>query len=191
MRLEWLRPKKEIKDVLLEPKANGPEIAYWIFSDLTKNEWQNMTVIAPGLYGKEFTKTYGHYHPPRILETYKLIAGEGILILQKKYIEKGVWNPEKVEQVYMIKLLPKEELTIPYEFGHSWSNVGKAPLIVFDDWDAGHTPSDYEVIKKLRGMCFYIVNDGGIKFVPNPKYKNHPEPKVLTAKEFQRLYPVA
>lgn len=203
MRLEWIRSKSEIKEVLLEPKANGPEIAYWLFSDLsddinhtntapsTTHKWQNMTIVTPGFYGKEFPKTYGHYHPPRTLETYRLTAGEGIILLQKKCFEKNIWQQEKVEEVYMVKLLPKEEVTIPYDFGHSWSNVGQTPLITFDDWDSGHTVHDYEVIKRLRGMCFYVVNDGGIKFVPNSKYKNHPEPKVVTAKEFQRLYPVA
>jgi oxalate decarboxylase/phosphoglucose isomerase-like protein (cupin superfamily) len=192
MRLEWLRSKTEIKDVLLEPKANGPEIAYWIFSHLSQDikqdkKWENMTVLAPGTYGKEFTKTFGHYHTHHILETYKLVAGEGIFILQKKHKD----NPENVEEVYMVKLSPKDEITIPYEFGHSWSNVGNTPLITFDDWDAGHVPTDYEAIKRLKGMCFYVVNDGGVKFIPNPRYKKHPEPKVVTAKEFQRLYPVA
>jgi oxalate decarboxylase/phosphoglucose isomerase-like protein (cupin superfamily) len=198
MRLEWLRSKAEIKDVLLEPKANGPEIAYWIFSDLSsktkntnKKKWQNMTVIAPGLYGNEFPKTYGHYHTHHVLETYKLTAGEGIFILQKKFMEKGQWNPEKVSEIYMVKLSPNEEIVVPHEFAHSWSNIGDTPLVTFDDWDSGHVPTDYEAIKRLKGMCFYIVNDGGIKFVPNPRYKNHPEPKILTAKEFQRLYPVA
>jgi oxalate decarboxylase/phosphoglucose isomerase-like protein (cupin superfamily) len=194
MRLEWLRSKTEIKDVLFEPKANGPEIAYWIFSHLSeqteKKKWENMTVIAPGTYGKEFTKTYGHYHTHHILETYRLAHGEGIFILQKKFIEKGEWHQEKVSEVYMVKLKSGEEITIPYEFGHSWSNVGNTPLITFDDWDAGHVPSDYEAIKRLKGMCFYIVDDnGGFKFIPNPRYKNHPEPKIVTAKEFQKLYP--
>jgi oxalate decarboxylase/phosphoglucose isomerase-like protein (cupin superfamily) len=88
------------------------------------------------------------------------------------------------------KTCGKRRIVVPLDFGHSWSNVSETPLIAFDDWRESHVPHDYEAIKKLHGMCFYIVNDKGIKFVPNPNYKNHPEPKVVTAKEFQKIYPL-
>ena len=32
--------------------------------------------------------------------------------------------------------------------GHSWSNIGKEPLITLDNWKEGHTPGDYEPIEK-------------------------------------------
>jgi len=200
MRLEWLRPKSELKEVLYEPRSVGPEIAYWIFSDLTIEKWKDMTVIAPGLYGKEFPKTYGHYHTPHVYETYKLVHGDGTFLLQKKHYENYVasgartkkWIPEQVDEVYMVKFSAGDELIIPQDFGHSWSNVGATPLITFDDWTSGHTATDYEAIKKLKGMAFYITLGGnGIKFVPNPNYKKLPDPKVITAKEFQRLYPIS
>lgn len=191
MRLEWLRPKSELTDVLVQPRADGPEIAYWIFSDLSKDKWKDMTIITPGLYGKEFPKTYGHYHTPRVLETYKLISGDGIFIFQKKYIENGRWLPDRVSEIYFVKLAPKEEITVPFDFGHCWINIGDTPLITYDDWQSGHVNTDYEPIKKLRGMCFYVLyENGAIKFVENKNYKNHPTPRIVTAKEFQKLYPV-
>jgi hypothetical protein len=109
MRLEWLRQKSELKDVLIEPRAGGPEIAYWIFSGLSKADWYDMTIIAAGQYGKEYVKTFGHYHTPQVLETYKLISGEGVFVLQKKHFEKGKWIPEMVDEVYMVKPAVNEE----------------------------------------------------------------------------------
>lgn len=189
MRLDWLRSKKELNDVLQTPKAPGPDIAYWIFGDLTEEKWANMTIVTPGRYGKEFPKTYGHYHSKDMLEIYRLTAGNGILLLQKKYYSKGKYIPNIIKEAYLVKFDIGDELIIPPDFGHSWTNVGDTPLITFDDWRAGHTGTDYELIKRFHGMCFYIVDDNGIKFVANPNYKKHPDPKVITAKQFKKLYP--
>ncbi len=189
MQLAWSRPKSDLTDVLISPNANGPEIAYWIFNGITEKNWENMTVLAPGKYGKEFNKTYGHYHPKDTLETSKFISGDGLYLLQKKHIENKVWIDDMVDEVYLVKFNHDEELTIPSEFGHSWSNVGNLPLLVYDDWRIKHSPTDYQSIKKLKGMCFYLVDDNGIKFIPNPNYKNHPEPKIVTVDEFQQKYP--
>jgi glucose-6-phosphate isomerase, archaeal len=190
MKLEWIRPQSELQEVLREPQSLGPEVSYWIFSDLSQ-KWNNMTIIAPGLYGSEFPKTYGHYHTQKVTETYRLVSGNGIFILQKKHYDGETWVSDMVSEVYMVKLNPGDEIVVPLDFGHSWTNVGDTPLIVFDDWRQGHVSTDYEAIKELRGMDFYVVKNGGgnVKFEPNKNYKNHPEPKVITASEFMKLYP--
>jgi glucose-6-phosphate isomerase, archaeal len=190
MHLAWTRPQKDLIDVLMNPTAKGPETAYWIFSELSEKKWSNMTVLAPGKYGTEFVKTFGHYHPPNTLETSKFIGGEGFYMLQKKHIEGSNWIDDLVDEVFMVKFESGDTLTLNDQFAHAWSNVGNEPLVVLDDWRIKHSDDDYQSIKRLHGMCFYIIAENGLKFVPNPNYKNHPEPKVVTAKEFQRLYPV-
>ncbi len=190
MQLAWTRPNNELKEVLLYPESSGPETAYWIFSGVTDQKWENMTLLTPGKYGKEYTKTFGHYHPPDTLETSRHISGDGIYILQKKLFENGKWIEDMVEAVYMVKFEPGDELTISSEFGHAWANVGTTPLVVYDDWRIKHKTTDYDCIKNLHGMCFYIVDDNGIKFVPNKNYRNHPEPKIVSPQEFQKLNPI-
>jgi oxalate decarboxylase/phosphoglucose isomerase-like protein (cupin superfamily) len=200
MQLKWSRPQSELQSVLYAPATKGPEITYWVFSEVSSNgteakagkkqngiKWNDMTVIAPGLYGKEFPKTYGHYHPPNTLETYKLISGDGIFLLQKKHIENGIWTPNQVDEVFLIKFAPGDEMLIPNAYGHSWSNVGNTPLLTFDDWKYGHTPTDYKAIETLHGMAFYLLNDNGLKIIPNPNYKNLPTPQTVTPQEFTKL----
>lgn len=190
MILAWTRTSKELKDVLMNQDAQGPATVYWIFTEIAEKKWKNMTVITQGSYGGEFPKTYGHYHAHNVLETYRMLSGEAMVLLQKKFYTGDKWDPTQVAEVYLVKLEVGEELTVPLEFAHSISNLGTRPLITFDDWHSGHTSTDYKEIKNLRGMSFYLTQTpSGVKFVPNPNYKNLPEPKLLTVKEFEKIYP--
>lgn len=187
MILKSTRSLEKLSEVLMNPYAQGPEIAYWVFSGVSKDKWENMTIISNGLYGGEFPKTYGHYHSINDLETYKLIFGEGVLQLQKKVVDNnGVVIPNKVDEVFLVRFGKDDEVSvIPDEYGHSWSNVGNTPLISFDDWRSEHSDHDYEIIRNQKGLCFYIVEENNeIKLVPNPNYVDHPKPKWVTPEEF-------
>ncbi len=213
MKLGSIRDLEGNKSVLMDRSATGPDPVYWVFSEISdssslkgpapqddKKVWANVTLITPGLYtsagstilttsplsaGGEFPKTFGHYHGTNVNETYFLVAGKGVLQLQSKFIENGQWIKIKVRKVYLIKADPGDEILITPEWGHSWSNVGDLPLISFDNWTLGHSPSDYEDIKALQGLAYYLTKDNGeIKTIPNPRYKDLPEPIWITAKEF-------
>lgn len=196
MKLASVRDLASLSPVLKDFSSNNPDPVYWVFSDLedpstratrSGQMWANMTIIVSGLYNNEYPKTFGHYHGVNVDETYHLIEGEGILQLQKKHLENGIWIPEIVDEVILIKAKPGDEVLITKEWGHSWSNVGKTPLITFDNWRSGHTPADYEDIKNLQGLAYYLINKGGgeVELVPNPNYKNLPEPLWMNAEEFR------
>lgn len=186
MKLGSIRELSGLKPVLKDPNATGPDPAYWVFSEISDAVWFNITITAPGRYSQEYPKTFGHYHPEdAVTEIYKVIEGEGIMLLQKKHLENGQTVPEVVEEVILIKTKPGDEIRITPEWGHSWSNIGHLPLITFDNWSFGHLPTDYEIIEKLQGMAYYLIEENGQpKAVLNPRYQNLPEPLWLTAKEF-------
>ena len=176
MKLGSTRELSGLRPVLKDENASGPDPVYWVFSDISGDKWANLTVIAPGLYGDEYPKTYGHYHGTDVDETYHLIEGEGILLMQKKHVEDGTVVPGRVDKVYLIRVKPGEEIIITPEWGHSWSNVGKVPLLSFDDWTHGHSPSDYEIMEQLKGMAYYLTSaNGEITPVANPHYQDLPE----------------
>ncbi|MCL5783845.1 MAG: hypothetical protein M1142_00620 [Patescibacteria group bacterium] len=186
MKLGSSRSLEEMILVLKDPKSFGPDPVYWVFSEVTPEKWANVTITAPGSFDGEYPKTFGHYHSSQINETYHLIEGKGVMVLQKKHFEGDKWIPEMVKEVLLVKAKPGDEITITPEYGHSWSNIGQTPLITYDDWRAGHQPSDYEDIKKLHGMAYYLVEENGeIKAIPNPHYQNLPEPIWLTTEEFK------
>lgn len=189
MKLGTTKQLVDLKPVLQNPDCSGPDPVYWVFYELNADKWANNTNIAPGKLGEEFTKTYGHYHPEDAEpEIYHVIEGEGVLQLQRKHLENGQIVPERVDKVFLVKAKAGDEITITKEYGHSWSNTGKLPLMQFDNWIWGHTPSDYEPITQVRGMAYYLTAENGeLKPVPNPNYKNLPEPKWVTAQEFKDL----
>lgn len=189
MKLGTQKSLAEVKPVLINSKSTGPDPVYFVFKELKNEKWANITIIQNGKVGIEYPKTFGHYHSVKDTETYRVLAGEGVMQLNKKYEENGKWNPSKVEKVYLIKAKEGDEITITPEFGHSWSNVGDLPLITFDNWTAGHSPSDYEEIEKHHGLAYYLTEEKGKpKAIPNPNYRCSPEPIWITAEEFAKLH---
>lgn len=186
MRVSAIRDLAGMKPVLMEPSATGPDPVYWVFNDIShKKDWVNLTLLASGRLGSEYPKTFGHYHSSPVPEIYHRIHGEGILILQKKHFEGETWVPERVDEVLIISAKHGDELTITPEYGHSWSNTGDLPLILYDTWNAGHQSTDYAMIEKLHGLAYYLVeSENNPKAVPNPNYTNLPEPTWMTVEEF-------
>lgn len=182
MKLGSIRELSGMKPVLKDPHATGPDPVYWVFPELSEGEWANMTVWNNGTYNGEFPKTFGHYHPIGAAdEIYRVIWGKGILQLQRRH-------NDSIAEVFLVHCEVGDEVIITWPFGHSWSNVGDCPLITYDNWRSGHDPSDYEPIEAMQGMAYYLIEkDGEVKAVPNPKYKDLPEPVWITAEEFKSL----
>lgn len=191
MLLKSTRSFKEMIPVLAdanlskEPEDFDP--VYWVFSDVSE-KWENTTIITPGSYNGEFPKTFGHYHSINVTERYKLLSGKGIFMLQKRKFIDDDWAWDALEKIFFVELLPGDKIDITQEWGHSWSNIGPEPLITLDDWKEGHTPADYEPIEKMGGLGYFLMKkNGGAEFVPNPKYKELPNPEWVTLEEFNQI----
>ena len=77
-----VRPHEKMKEVLMNPDAVGPSIHYYMIrGDMKKGRGNNITIWEPGTVGREYIKTYGHYHVGKLDETYKFISGVGICLL--------------------------------------------------------------------------------------------------------------
>src|SRR3989338_5955071 len=90
------RTHEKMKDVLMDPKATGPAIHYHMIRGGSNK--RNITIWETGLVGREYIKTYGHYHLGNLDETYWIVAGEGIALLQKMVVEKGIHHPDRIEK---------------------------------------------------------------------------------------------
>jgi len=163
MTLRFTRSLDEMRPVLMDPNASGPDPVYVAYKDLD-NGWVNQTEVANGLYGQEYPKTFGHLHLDSKDETYFVNQGTALLVLQNE------------TEVLVIKLLAGQKYTIPHQYAHCLVNIGNEKLITFDD----HLDpqSDYEVIKNKHGLAYYIINENGQpKAVANPNYQNPPPVK--------------
>lgn len=181
------RTHEEMKPVLMNPEALGPEIHYYMIRG--GSDKKNITVWETGTVGGEYIKTLGHYHVGELSETYWVIHGQGVVLLQKRKIDSsGKPIDEEIESFKAIYVKAGDRVFIPSGTGHLAANVGKTWLVTTDDSPVnfaevdpvslpGH--ADYEPLKKLRGFAYYVCEKNGQpQLVKNPLYKSVPEAKV-------------
>lgn len=187
------RTYEKMKDVLMDPSAPGPEIQYHMVRGGSNQ--RNITIWEPGLVGKEYIKTYGHYHVGKLDETYWIIFGEGIVLVQKRALDiNGKPIDDEIEEAYAVHVKPGDAIYMPSEWGHLVVNISNTYFVTADDSPVnfdeenpvsfpGH--ADYESVKKMQGFCYYIVNENGKpSLVKNTKYKKIPEIKIIEASEY-------
>lgn len=174
------RSHEKMKEVLMNPEASGPEVHYYMIRGGTDKK--NITVWETGTVGNEYIKTYGHYHVGQLDETYWIVQGEGIVLLQtRKLDQSGNSIDDEIETFKAIKIKAGDHVFIPSGTGHLVANTGKTWLVTVDDSPVnfeeadpvslpGH--ADYEPVKKMKGFAYYVVEENGQpKLVKNPLYK--------------------
>lgn len=140
----------------------------------------DLTVLLPGKLGDEYNKTVGHYHPLvpgtnlAYPELYEVIYGHALFLIQK-LDETG----KEIVDIQAIKAKPGDKVIYPPGYGHIIVNIGDEPVVT-SNWVAADFTSDYQPIKDMKGMAYYVVEDGqgGIKFETNPRYEFTPPIKV-------------
>jgi len=182
-----IRDRQMMTEVLMNPEAKGPDVHYHMVRG-GKN-LRNITIWEPGKVGNEYIKTYGHYHVGDISETYWIVYGEGITIAQKRVVgSDGEPVDEEIEEIRIVKVKAGEAVFMPRGWAHASVNIGKTFFataddspVNFEDVDPSSLPghADYEPIKKMRGMAYYIIEEKGQPtLVKNPAYKKVPEVKI-------------
>lgn len=187
------RPHEKMKEVLMHPEASGPDVHYYMIRGGTNKT--NITVWETGTVGGEYIKTYGHYHVGHLDETYHVLAGEGVILLQNRKKDAS-GNPidNEIEAFYAIKVKVGDSVFIPSGTGHLAVNIGKVWFVTsddspvnFDEVDPVSLPghADYEPVKKLKGFAYYLVEENGQPtLVKNENYASSAEPLWLTSQEY-------
>lgn len=131
-----IRKYKEMEDSYIEhlPKLNP--VIYKVYIKDYGDFEEGLTVINPGMVGKEFFMTKGHRHKKVAPEIYILINGKGKLVVQDKTFK-------------VIDMKKNKFYHIPGHSGHRLVNTGKVPLEVLTIYgkNAGH---DYNFKFKKR-----------------------------------------
>jgi glucose-6-phosphate isomerase len=175
------REHEKMVDVLMDPNGVGPAIHYYMIRGGI--EQKNITVWEPGTISGEYIKTYGHYHVGQLDETYNILFGEGIAILQKLAVdENGEMIADTVEDFKAIITKPGDKIYMAPGYGHLLVNIGKTYFVTadtspvsFDEKNPTSFPghADYEPVKKMRGFAYYVIEHNGQPALKkNPLYKN-------------------
>lgn len=174
-------------DVLMNPKFPGPEIHYYMIRGGTQKT--NITVWESGMVRGEYIKTYGHYHVGKLDETYTVIQGEGVIVMQTRKTDKsGEPIDGEIESFRAVRVKAGDKIFIPSGAGHLGVNIGNTWFVTSDDSpvDFGETNAvslpghaDYAPFRKLHGAAYYVVErNGEPTLVRNPLYKEVPSAKI-------------
>ncbi|MEK7613805.1 MAG: glucose-6-phosphate isomerase family protein [Patescibacteria group bacterium] len=170
-----VRTHDKMKEVLWKPDAEGPDVHYYMIRG--GSEKKNITVWEAGTVGGEYIKTYGHYHVDDLPETYWIIEGQGIALLQKR---KGEEN-DVLEEFKVVHVEAGDVLDIPIRYGHLVVNVGRTWFVTSDDSpvdmgkDSASMPvhADYKPVQAMAGFAYFVVeHEGKPALVKNPRYKS-------------------
>lgn len=179
-----VRTHEEMKDVLMSPQSDGPAIYYYMIRGGSQKK--NITILESGSVDGEYIKAYGHYHVDDLEETYTVLAGEGIVLLQeRRRLDDGTICNDEVVSIKAISIKTGSVVNIPPKDGHLIINTGDSWLVTSDNSPVAISTeekaswpihADYQPIKLLHGFAYYVLEkDGSPSFVKNPNYKNTPE----------------
>jgi glucose-6-phosphate isomerase len=128
-------------------------------------------LIHPGVYGGEYFKTQGHYHPPLDAaspghpELYHVLAGRGLFLLQR-----AVPPHWQVQEAIVIDVTPDDVIVVPPNYGHLTVNYGEKPL-VFEAFLADNlSPVTTPYRERRGGACYCLATADGPQVIANPLY---------------------
>lgn len=174
------RSHEKMQEVLMDPAGKGPAIHYYMIRGGV--DQKNITVWEPGTISGEYIKTYGHYHVGKLDETYWVLFGDGVAILQKLALDaQGIMIPNVVEEFKAVRVKTGDSVYMPEGYGHLVANVGPTYFVTADDspvnFDEANAVSmpghaDYEPVKKMQGFAYYVVEQDGVPALKkNDNYK--------------------
>lgn len=163
------RPHEKMQEVLMDQNGVGPAIHYYMIRGGV--DQKNITVWEPGTISGEYIKTYGHYHVGELDETYWILYGQGVALLQKLAVDNnGKMISNVVEEFKAISVKQGDSIYMPTGFGHLVVNTGETYFVTADDSPVdfeerdpvslpGH--ADYLLVKQMKGFAYYVVEHEG------------------------------
>jgi len=194
----------DLKPVLAFPdelQENFP--AYEMFRDvylsvkdreaiIEANVRYDYTFTNPGRIGREFIKTYGHYHPEAedglsFPELYEILEGRAFFVIQKPGR-----RIDEIEDIIVVEAEAGDKILIPPNYGHVMINPTQK-MLKSCNWVSRAFSSIYNPYTMLRGAAYYLTEDGWIrndryKRVPDLKFTKPKLPKELGLKRRDEVY---
>lgn len=168
------RSLSEMQKILASPSSPGPVFTYWTIRDLpifsNRKLRCDLTYIPSFRLGQEFNKTFGHVHRDGQNETYQVLWGKALFILQK------MDDNDHIAEIVLRSPKRGEKIKIDGWYYHTTINIGSGPLILLN-WLEPNTENDYHLIEQKHGFGYYVLADtrDNFQLVKNNNYASVPE----------------
>jgi glucose-6-phosphate isomerase len=176
------RRLSQLREVLADPEAAAADrVCYRTYRGVgTKADLElleqhslryDLTVILPGVIGREFMKTAGHRHSRELdgsvyPEVYEVVHGRATFVTHTERFSGARGSRVQVCELH-------DRIIIPFDHGHVTANIGNDPLVVCD-LIASSSANDYDFYRSKQGLAFYIMEaPGGFRIELNHRYP-HP-----------------
>jgi len=146
-----------------------------------------IVVFLPGVFGGEYVKSAGQYHPlcgnnrQATSEIYTVLHGTGHFLLQK-----SAPPYEVIEDALLVEVEAGETFVVPPDYGHLQINPTAKPLIfsyaVMDGMDGV-----YEPFRRRRGAIYYEMADGPQRYVFNTRCSSKVPLRLVKASEICQI----
>lgn len=176
-----VRRLDEVRALLRDPHAEGPEHLYTIYMDVrVPGRAEHLrrlglgygaVVYNHGSLGGEALRSQGHVHSApeatgvAYSEIYEFWHGRGLVYMQDS-------ATAEVGDVIVVEAGPGDKVVIPPGWAHATVNLGDGPM-VFGAVYALEARLLYEPLRALQGTAHYVLADGTLE--RNPRYRRVPE----------------
>jgi glucose-6-phosphate isomerase len=175
-----VRKLHDLDAVWANPVADEDRVIYrytsglWLDGDApawaAANVIYGIVIFCPGVFGGEYVKSSGQYHPPvppsnaATPEIYTVLSGTGLFMLQKA-------RPpyDEIEDVVLVEVQAGETFLVPPDYGHLQINPTPEPL-VFSYAVMDGMKGQYDAFRERQGAAYYVMGEGQDRFVFNDHY---------------------
>ncbi len=188
-----IRTLAQVRPMLEDPGARGPERLYSIYMDIYREEdtdalqaqrlLYGSVIYNHGAIGQERLRSQGHIHSEkrgvglRYSEVYDFWTGRGFVYLQKEP------TPE-VTRAYLVRVEAGDKVVIPFGWVHLVVTLGE-DVLSFGAWCARDNTLEYAELRALGGPAHFVQADGSV--ITNPRYRSVPQVAYATAADFPDL----
>ncbi len=188
-----MRMLDQVRPMLEDPHASGPEHLYTIYMDIYRREdgpalhaqglLYGSVVYNHGAVGRERLRSQGHIHSEKIgvglrySEVYEFWTGHGFVYLQKELA------PD-VTRAFLVRVGPGDKVVIPFGWVHLVVTGGDEALS-FGAWCARENHLEYAALRALGGPAHFVQTDGSV--IANPHYRTVAEVRYATPADFPDL----
>lgn len=163
------QPRRLLSRVLLDPKAEGPEVPNWVYRGvaLATDEGvfsehgvrHDLLLLRSGRLGREFVKTWGHTasceEGESCPEVYGVLHGHGLFLVQQL-----AEQPAAHGDVRWIEAQPAQKVIVPADYGVVIVNLGLGPLVLSRLVAAEAWPI-HRLYDEMQGAAYYVVEQEG------------------------------